>query len=283
MTKSPKKYYYLLKHDGYVFKVCVLLPEKVFKKDSQQYFIEFGGKYKCIDITVRNGEETAWLTGIKHHVKCLLNARLQKGQDGTVLMLKAALSFVKERYPFVKRMFLADTSSIHLENQRFVSLISYCILKYNTSWYGKYFDARPENEHDLRALINQLDSTSHKQKYKDYIEFYDKYVSLHSRGIDQNILDTLQKNKAIHKKFLHCHTVREFLLYLDDKYGKQVFQSWLLLPNMYGSTWIIYIDQPAILDFTIEDTDEGFLEKKTQNKVDFMNYVGGFHHILWSE
>ncbi len=276
--------YFIISHKNNKFKASIRLPEKVFSDYAQEYYIEFGGKYKCVDITLTENEDIAWLTGIKHHPKCLLNAPLQKGNEGTVLMLNLALHFLKQKFKFVKYIYLTDSSYIKLAKNQSISLIAYYIIKYKTSWYGKYFDAYPKNTNDIETINIFLDSSNEITKYSSYKDFFNQHILGLSKIIDSDVLDILKKDKKIHKYFKKTKTIRRFLLFLEEKYEKHLFQSWVLplFPTkLEGTTWIIDISSLKHMDFIVEKTDESFNVRKKTNNI--FNVIGGKRNIIFKD
>jgi hypothetical protein len=271
--------YYFVRYKNNQFKASILLPEKVMEEDDQQCYIGFGGQYKCISITITENDTIAWLSGLKHNKKCLINAPLKRGKDGTVMMLKTAIAFVKNMYPFVKYIYLTDTSDIRLRNGNTTSLIAYYIIKYNTSWYGKHLDAIPEKKEDIKKLIKLLDCNKEKSKYKNYQQFFDKNISSYNECISDDVFNTLRTNVKIREQFVSSKTIREFLMFLNSEYGIEIYQSWLtgFFASIYGTTWKIDVKHISGVNLRIEQTDQGFLRPK---RVKYFNsMIGGTHHI----
>jgi hypothetical protein len=79
--KIPKETFYNVHAGRFVFGASIKIPVKVLPHFADQYQVGFGGSRKCIDITVDENDEVAWLTGIKHKDACALNGKLPSGDE----------------------------------------------------------------------------------------------------------------------------------------------------------------------------------------------------------
>ena len=249
--------------------------------DKLQYNVSFGGKYKCVDITIYENEPISWLTGAKHHPKCA-DKNLKKGDDGTILMIKTALLFAHQVFPFIKEFRFLDDSKIECKKDLYIKLSTYYISKYGSTWYSLKFNAVPtKNKRDtyerLRGLKKYLDSPKQKQKYS-YDDFYKNYVLLNKQYICDDILELIQSLRDI---YVSSSTFREFILETDKKFeNKGIFQVWLdyfINSNLEGSItqsdWTIKVKDinNLNLQFNVISDNPFKTKNKNQQKINFNN------------
>lgn len=244
--------YFIVKCNDLEFKASVFSPQKVSSKDEQSYMIEFGGKRKCIDITVYKNESDAWISGLRHRYDCAYNKRLPKGDAGTIIMIKTALGFTKIMFSFVRHFKFCDDSFIKLTMNYRISLAPYYVTKYKKTWYEMKFEAYLENEDEAKKLdsINtMLDSKKHKNKYVSYRNFYDKHILLLRNKIFDRTFEALQPSKELEKHFKECTTIRKFLLLLDETHEIIIFDTWLerlIGLELMDLIWIIDCEKTVV-------------------------------------
>lgn len=237
------KDFYEISSERFSFGATVLSPEKVMQDDpdeEQLYYIEFGGTEACVGITVTENIEKAFITGTKHNPACALNLPLPEGDLGTVIMLSIAMNFTKVIFPYVSHFILTDTSRIKCEKRTRVSLSSYYLAKYGTTWYMKKFSAVPENYEDFDDAMRKTNaylSSKTKKKEFTFFQFYEEHVRdvlLANRFVlDKHQINAVEFLKYLRSKlkpsFERSKTFRTFFLDIDQQSPKNciLFYIWL--------------------------------------------------------
>lgn len=231
---------YLVSYGDLSFGAAIRKPKKVLKTDSQQYHIQFGGKEKCIDITVYKNEPKAWLTGLRHDKLCVMNETLPEGNSGTVLMVCAAILFTIHNYPYVSSLEFLDKSQLKCKLKTKIPLDSYYFAKHGKTWYESKFGARPAYEPYIRSMemLNVfLDSSAEKAKYA-FESFYKERVFVHVKKHyeDMKHISYDAKDKYIGQlKQIMCplfnetSTFREFIKKIDESHPQNciIYFGWL--------------------------------------------------------
>jgi len=272
----------------FVFGATIRKPEKLFSSDNQQYMIEFGGTAKCIDITVYKNDEKAWLTGLKHDELCAVNKPLATGDEGTVVMVKAAVAFVKFKFPFVTHFEFLDTSHIDCKKKTQLSLAYFHFAKHGNTWYGSKFDAKPcvvGMDIQMRDLNKWMDSVSEKQKYS-FAKFRAEHLELEIEHAykDFKRADAMKTKlfEVIRPVFDETRTFREFITTLDTRIPKNciVFYGWLepFLNNIgnvnfHDTHWAFSSDLPELPRMKIEKIKENLMRPTTRPQFDWMSTI----------
>lgn len=266
-----------------LFGASVRKPEKVLQTEPQQYHVEFGGKQKCIDITIYKNQEKAWLTGLRHNVACAFNKELPNGKDGTVVMLNSAMMFIKKKFPYVSHLEFLDNSHIKCKLKTRVPLDSYYIAKYGNTWYGMMFDARPAkmiHNECISQLNGFLDSQEDKSKYS-FQQFFAEHINLYvTRAYDKmkhKDKYIVRLREVLQPVFDTSLTFREFIKKVDETHPRNciVFYGWLdeflanssEVPFQYMH-WII--DVPLACNIRIKKVDEAMFSVEHPD-FDFLN------------
>jgi hypothetical protein len=219
----------------FVFGASVRKPEKVLPSDKQQYNIAFGGTNKCIDITLYKNQEKGWLSGLKHDVGCAFNKPLPRGDEGTVIMVKSAIAFIKKRYPFVTHFEFLDTSTISCKKKTRISLAYLQFAKYGKTWYSSKFGALPcdpDQQVRMATLNDFMESDQEKAKYsfdRFKQEHLDLEIEVAYKSFDNKEDLAARLLDVIKPVFEETKNFREFVFALDRKFPKNclVFVGWL--------------------------------------------------------
>lgn len=108
--------------------------------------IYVGGKKKgCVILDIDHEDHIASLH-VGYDKLCNVNGDLQNNR-GTILMIKAACTFMFAKFPTIQSIILRDTSSISCENGEKLSLSRMQLFLYGKTWYQRYFDAKPDGAH----------------------------------------------------------------------------------------------------------------------------------------
>lgn len=124
---------------------------------------------KCVYITVYRkvpmSERTvAHLEGLKHDEGCA-QPSLERGK-GTILMLRALMTFTWTKFPYITSFSFKDTSHIECKRKIEVPLSYLHFAKHNQTWYMQQFNARPEhasNHEQMKHVSSLLSSKTYKK------------------------------------------------------------------------------------------------------------------------
>ena len=227
--------YYIIKSkiDNYIKHYYV----NVYETENEYNILIGGLKIKCVNIIINKTNNIAILELFQHHFKCSLFSDLKKG-DEIIDLLKNSLFFVVSKYHDVKYFELVDNSFILCKNKKRISLPDLSFVKYNKTWYEKYFNAIPdENSHDkiksLKKLINKILNKKLKMNYDDFINKYYTDPIFKKNNIINVIKDSYNKN-IIFKDFLD--KLQEY----DCVFYEKIFNDFI--GNLLqGTKWIISI------------------------------------------
>jgi hypothetical protein len=268
------KSYYEITFGDYVFHAIVLQPEKLYKKDKASFFISFGGKRKCIDITVTQTDKYAWITGLSYKSKCATNKKLLKEDNGTIMMVNAAMQFTVNRFKYVKHFLLTDNSHLNCQYGKRIPLFYFYLLKTNQTWYMAKFNATPFQDnktlYQLQIGNAKLDTTTVKNSsIKEYINKYN-----HDKKTRSAIMIEFKKDKSIRNFILDLmkHNDCEILAYwFQDFFRNQIY----LDTNFDSITWII---NPSQQNIQVKDIPEFHFDIKHKS----LNVYNKpeFHHTL---
>jgi hypothetical protein len=210
----------------FVFGVKTKIPDKVILHEYTKYYIEIGGKKKCINITITKNDPRAYLTGICYKPECAINRELPKGNDGTVVMLLGSLKYISEHYEYVKEFVFMDKSYIECINHKYISLAYFNLVKYGKTWYMSKFDAKPIDK-DINSQIVNANNIFTSQEVKNelsYDEFFEKYIKLKYELKNKKYEAIYNSLKDIYET---SNTYREFIININNKFGDcKIFTYW---------------------------------------------------------
>jgi hypothetical protein len=201
--------------------------------DDERDTILIGGiKKQCIRIFTDKGYDTAQLNLVEYDKKCAIFDELKEGSDIRYLV-QAALLFVIKKYPEIKQFEIQDNSMITCTNKQKIPLSILYFIKYNQTWYEKYFDAESEKyyqkviESDKKVIIDILND-----KFKLSTDnFIKKYY---------NQFSDVNKIKSVYKKDI---TIGNYLKYffdnkLDCSYYSNIIND-IFRNLLFGKVWFI--------------------------------------------
>jgi hypothetical protein len=131
--------YYKIKSDPYTFAAII------FKEHEQLTRFYFGGKEKCVFISIYKDDDMANLDTIGHGYNCALDGDLPRG-EGTIKLLKSALKFLLYMFPSITSISLLDKSNIECARNTKMYLAYIYLAVYGKTWYQKHFDAIVETK-----------------------------------------------------------------------------------------------------------------------------------------
>lgn len=217
--RKPIYEYYELHTGPYIFQVVVARSSYV-----SAWKIQVGARDTCVVLNIDKADKyIAAMEAAAYHNSCVTDesAPLLRGDNGTVVMIKAALEFVFNYYPKVRGISFIDDSKIDCQTIQGtkIKLFLYYIVKHGCTWYedklGAYF-GNVHNEYEIKK-------TEALQEYKEatFEEFQDKYIKLEEDGLTPNIIHIIREEYQDHT------TYKRFFKALAKKYDCYVFNGWL--------------------------------------------------------
>ena len=230
--------YYEISYEGVEFGVSVRSLGRSFRGEEQMYYIEVGGREKCIDMSVTKNNPKAYISGFKHHKRCAMTVDLPTGDDGTVKMLRAAMTFVSKKFKYVQYFQLRDTSYIQCRYKLRTDLWSLYLVKHRTTWYASKVHAHPDvdaNNKYIQDINDFLDDNTVKREML-YNDFFERHVApvlmtdsiLVEKNIDKPEFVSNMR-QVMRPLYDSADTLRDFCLRIDAEFPKQciVFYKWL--------------------------------------------------------
>ena len=157
------------------------------------YGHNFGGTMKgCVNITVEVPREInderfkfledskyiAFISEIGYNRKCNIHNNLPKGQ-GTNDMVNTAMTFICERYPWIKSFTLNDNSYFYCkENKKVIDLTHISILTNGKTYYEKYYNARIFTEITNKFYLEKINELKDINKKMSWKLFYQEYSGI---------------------------------------------------------------------------------------------------------
>ena len=205
--------------------------------NKDEYNILIGGiKMKCINIIINKKRNIALLELVQYHIKCFLFTDLEKG-DEVKDLLQNSLNFIVIQYPKLKYIELIDNSFIICKNKKRISLPDFTVLKYNKTWYEKYFNAIPSIKEDIKLIKNQIIKKLNKKIKLNYEEFINEYY-INPFFEKKNMINIIENNYIKNMK------LKDFLDKLekyDCIFYEKIFNK-KIGTLLQGTEWIIKID-----------------------------------------
>lgn len=187
--------------------ICVTYPEST---------AEYERKY---NIKSPSDTSVASLILAKHYFKCADNKDLLQG-DGTVEMLKTAMSFIKQMCPFVKEFDLKDSSSKMCDNRTPITLPYFYITNKGKTWYESRFSAylKPRELHgEYTDAIKNYSSNP--------LEEFDIFKIRYLKRTPAEVVE------AIREVYVKSNSMGDFTDKLYRKHGTKMvcmmLQSWI--------------------------------------------------------
>ena len=198
------------------------------------------------------------LVHIYYNINCSLEHNFLKGVD-TNMILKLLVSYIQQKYPYVKKLRFNDTSFRTCNNGTNVELAEMSYIRTGKTWYEKQFHAYMDPE-DLESFRKkELNFTNEKKKF--------------TWNLMKSIMRTLPINETITEEqmqhlFENANTWQDFFGPLSDRIGIPEFcnfvSSWLhsfMLSKFKGSlsfaSYILPIDDRNTIDFSESNYTRG--------------------------
>jgi hypothetical protein len=214
-----------------------------------EYNILIGGiKIKCVNIIINKKRNVALLELFQHHQKCSLFSDLEKG-DEVKDLLRNSLHFIISKYPALKYIELIDNSFIICKNKKRISLPDLTFVKYNKTWYEKYFNAIPSknSKDNIKIIKKQILKNINKKIKLTLDDFINEYYtdSIFQKQNMINIIKNMYFKNIIFKDFLDKIEDYDCIFY-ENIFNKKIGSL------LQGTEWIIKIKTIQEYNITCE-------------------------------
>lgn len=164
---------------------------KYITERSIQIYIGSENTY-CIDAQLyKDGKgqiiDTGILNKIRWDAECSLDSIFEQSED-TIMILQLLMTYIKETYPVIKKMWFTDLSTKKCDNNVSVNLAAMKFFTVGKTWYEDRFDAiiAPESAYLYQMMI---DSANKKKKDMTW-EDAKRYIKINTLDIDESLLQT---------------------------------------------------------------------------------------------
>lgn len=237
----PAEAFYQVVAHPYTFNAIV-------KDEGDAYRIHFGDRTGCVFMSAQKYAAHARIDAIGHDKHCSIevdehldNGCLEPGV-GTEMLIKAAIQFAHDTFPFIQDFRLTDTSKIYCKGNVALPLAHHCLARFGLTWYQSKFHAAPRSkrvEERLsigRQILAGRITMSFEAFFEMYIQVYDfKLAIAHLKDALKPLYDGSQ-------------TFYDFFAAVDHHYDSAFFDSWLkyFVDDVFGvpfdtTYWIISV------------------------------------------
>jgi hypothetical protein len=168
-TIEDNKTYFHIKTGDYVFNVVEHIFDDVIEL---KFFIKDENKKDdiCVKITIpkENYKIPGNIDTLYYNKDCSISKLSLEKKDGTIHMLKTALYYIYDNYPYVKELEIQDETHINDEKMGKPLITSRRLLLGQQGWYEEYFGAEP-----IRDTVHLIKQIKKNRKYID--ELIKKY------------------------------------------------------------------------------------------------------------
>lgn len=239
---------------------------EVFKQYPNSDKVYFGGKQKCVVISVYFDNQNPNLDAVGYNEDCNIAANLER-QIGTKHMVLCAFAFVKKMYgKEVSELFeLKDVSFIKCANKYHMPLSHHSLMHHNKAWYERVFDAVPCNKH--------------KHEYTQKVETWKKLkktkpnMSIYFGGIRSNpqlkLVTQLYKQSKSLEDFFRKVRSGDCIVYRD--WGETFVNAHFNSPSGFtvmGMEWVINASN-------LEKPEIEIINKGNTKPADMFIHTGG--------
>lgn len=152
-------------------------------KSADTHILYLGGEHTyCIEIQVYlpgsiyerfTNIEDCILANLYYNKLCSLSGGFQRGVD-TTLILQTMVSFIRNTYPFVKRLQLKDYSTRKCDESLSINLYEFYYIQYDKTWYQRTYGAyRGESDERVFSEANTIFQEKKKEISWDiFIQFF---------------------------------------------------------------------------------------------------------------
>lgn len=229
---------------SYILKVGIYSFYVNIEKTRSTDYIHVGAKQKCITFIVSKSEERgraiapteADLHSVLYDRKCDIKGRLEK-RDGTLQMIKGAITFILSLYPTITKIVLQDESYITCNDQKKLRLIYYYLGVYGKTWYQDKLGAIPN--HDYKDEYNEC--LQHLKTYLDTKPNFDNVMARVHKNIQKELKPIYERSSSL----------QEMIRTISKDYDCMMFRNWLddiisrHIPILSNISWEIQA-QPLI-------------------------------------
>ena len=273
--------YYTIKSHPYTFQA------EVSKARGQPTRIKFGGKKGCVDFTILPHEVNPQLEGLFADSACAVANDTQPKQGllpstGTVVMLKAAITFLYALFPRQKDIFFIDSSHIDCIDNTRANLHELYLVKHLKTWYQDKFNATTLSPTEMDKINTFCDMLKSEYTERSFDEFSARYLSPHMRPRE------LQNARAYLAPIYAQNTTYHGFIKEVAEHDCLIFDKWLTpfvranLSVVFSSAlWVIHKQTSKTFPpITFEKTTElpAFRLDKGGMDQTYLNQYGGYRY-----
>jgi len=220
------------------------------------YAIYLGGpdNIYCIDIQVLKDNElnnkyfditTANLNNIYYDIGCSIDKSFRRGTD-TTMILKLAMSYIQQNYPYVNKLSFKDASSKECDNGHIIDLYNMSYLTTGQTWYEKNFQAYIEKDTD-RKKFAEYKKNFQEKKHELPWEVITQFIR-GSSSIEENEMERIYNESNTWQDFFGTLRnkigIAEFCNFMSPWLNNFVQQ--IMKFNLSSPQYIIPIEGPQI-------------------------------------
>jgi len=168
------------------------------KQQSVQIYIGSGNTY-CIDAQLYKDETGEFLdTGILNKIRwdadCASDKSFEQGED-TIMILQLLMTYIKDTYPAIKKIWFTDLSTKKCDNNVSVNLAAMKFFTVGKTWYEDRFHAiiAPESAEMYERMINAATVKKTTMTWEDA----KRYIKISTLDIHESLLQkTYEETKT---------------------------------------------------------------------------------------
>jgi hypothetical protein len=188
------------------------------------------------------------LSKIRWDGECSLYDPFESGSD-TVMILKLLLTYLKDKYPDIKKVYFTDVSTRHCDNGYPVNLAAMKIFTDGISWYETHFNAKLEDRY--KTQYNDMITYANTIKKNTSWESFKNYTYLKNISITEDELITYYNSSNIWQDFFYKIRdkigVSQYCIWLSEKGW---FDAFLFSVLKFNTMSIQYYIEPQLFNIS---------------------------------
>lgn len=151
----------------------------------------------CMDVQLLKNRENQAITGIMTKVRwdkeCSLEEPFEKGDD-SILIIRFLVTYVKDKYPYVKDITFTDMSTKECENGGSVNLAGMKVLLDGNTWYEEYCSVSMYEPY--RSLYKKMKENLNEYKKEMSFDVFSGYAKTKNTGMEEEEIRGLYDSSA---------------------------------------------------------------------------------------
>jgi hypothetical protein len=189
-SEKNKNFFYITTPKKYIFRVVEQYNENSIEI---KFFINNPDDIKdiCVKISIpiEKNKKIGNIDTLYYDNKCSISKIKLEKQKGTIEMLKTALQYVCDKYPYVIKFNLQDETHYNTSTEDKPHITAKRLLLGRPGWYEEHFEAKPENE--TSKLISVIEK--YRNKINDTIKGIKPRESGEEWWTTKNILNLINQ------------------------------------------------------------------------------------------